>query len=126
MSTDPTPTLQSKLPDLWGKGLEDRYVSPEQSRVVVGLIQNADTGALILSTSDLVKLDTPYGYPLLKVHKLSQAELLQKKIPPCRFVTDLSRGVAAGSDTFFVWKWLGPLARDYCVDLVKDSTAALI
>ena len=24
-----------------------------------------------------------------------------------------------------VWKWLGPLARDYCTDLVKDSTAAL-
>ena len=41
-------------------------------------------------------------------------------------MTDLSRGVTARSDKFVVWKWLGPLARDYCVDLVKDSTAALI
>ena len=126
LSTDPTQTLQSKLLDLWGKVIEERYVSPEQSRVVVGIIENADTGALILSTSDLVKLDTPYGHPLLKVHKLSQAELPQKKIPPSRFVTDLSREVAARSDKFFVWKWLGPLVRDYCMDLVKDSTAALM
>ena len=126
MFTDPAPTLQSRLLDLWGKGLEERYVSPEQSRVVIGLIQNTDTGALTLSTSDLAKPDTPYGYPLLKVHKLSQAEFLQKKIPPSRFVTDLSRVVTAGSDEFLVWKWLGPLARDFRVDLVKDSTAALI
>ena len=75
--------------------------------------------------SDLVKPDTPYGYPLLKVHKLSEAELFNKKIPPIRFVTDLSKGVTARSDKFLVWNRLGPLARDYCVDLVKDSTAAL-
>ena len=125
LSTDPTQTLQNRLLDLWSIGLEETYVSPEQSRVVVGLIQNADTGALTLSTSDLVKPDTPYEYPLLKVHKFSRAELFQKKVPPSQFVTDLSRGVTARSDKFLVWNWLGPLARDYCVDLVKDSTAAL-
>ena len=79
-----------------------------------------------LLTSDLVKPDAPYGYPLLKLHKLSQAELLQKKIPPTRFVTDLSRGVTARLDKFIVWKWLGSLAKDYCTDLVRDSTEALI
>lgn len=63
---------------------------------------------------------------MLKIHKLSETELLQKKIPPSRFVTDLSRGVTARSDKFLVWKFLGPLTRDYCVDLVRDSTAALM
>ena len=34
--------------------------------------------------------------------------------------------MTARSDKFLVWKWLGLLAREYCADLVKDSTAALI
>ena len=41
-------------------------------------------------------------------------------------MTDLSRGVTARSDKFSVWKWLGPLAKDYCTDLVQDSTEALM
>ena len=49
----------------------------------------------------------------------------KKEIPPCRFVTDLSQGVTARSDTFLVNRWLGPLTKDYCKDLVKDTTAAL-
>ena len=67
----------------------------------------------------------PYGYPLPKIHKLSLQELSEKKIPPSRFVTDLSQGITARSDKFLIWKWLGPLATDYCNDLVNDSTHAL-
>ena len=51
--------------------------------------------------------------------------MANKKIPPSRFVSDLSGGVTARFDKFIVWKWLAPLARDYCTDLVKDSTEAL-
>ena len=123
---DPTADLRGRLMALWTHGLEENYVSGSQSKSVVGLIQNSDSGCLTQSTADFVKSDTPYGYPLLKIHKLTEAELQQKKIPPSRFVTDLSRGVTSRSDKFMVWKWLGPLAKDYCVDLVKDSTAALI
>ena len=59
------------------------------------------------------------------IHKLTTEQLRKKEIPPCRFVTDLSQGVTARSDTFLVSKWLGPLTKDYCKDLVKDTTAAL-
>ena len=62
---------------------------------------------------------------MLKAHKITPQELSEKKIPPSRFVTDLSNGVTSRSDKFIVWKWLAPLARDYCTDLVKDSTEAL-
>ena len=126
LSDDPTRMLRKRLLDTWSVGLDRQFITSEQSRVVVELIQNKETGELTQSTSDLVKPDTPYGYPLLKLHKLSQAELLQKKIPPTRFVTDLSRGVTARSDKFIVWKWLGPLVKDYFTDLVRDSTEALM
>lgn len=126
LPSDPTALLRKRLLKVWTTGLEKEFVSSEQSRGVVGLLQNDESGALTQSTSDNIKPDIPYGYPLLKIHKLSEAELLQKKIPPSRFVTDLSRGVTARSDKFLVWKYLGPLSRDYCIDLVKDSTAALM
>ena len=67
-----------------------------------------------------------FWYSLLKVHKLKEADLKSKKIPPARFVSDLSSGVTSRADKFLVWKWLGPLAKDYCKDLVKDSMEALI
>ena len=73
-----------------------------------------------------MKSGPPYGYTLLKVHKITKEEIAAKKLPPCRFVTDLSNGLSARSDKFIVWRWLSDLARDYAVDLVKDSTDALI
>ena len=126
LQADPTGLLRARLLELWSCGLEKNYVSGGQSKCVVGLIQNSELDTLTQSTSDLVKPDIPYGYPLLKIHKLTETEVREKKIPPSRFVTDLSRGVTARSDKFLVWQWLGPLARDYCVDLVRDSTAALM
>lgn len=125
LDKDPTPALRRCLLDQWGYGFDRGFVSAEQAKKVTGLIPKTD-GSRNQSTSDNTKPGIPYGYPLLKLHKLSSDELKQKKIPPSRFVTDLSQGVTARSDTFLVSKWLGPLARDYCTDLVKDSTAALM
>ena len=82
LSSDPTPTLKTRLMNLWKTGYNESYVSPSQARSVVGLLWNVEKGDFTVSTSDLVKPDTPYGYPLLKIHKLSEAELLAKKIPP--------------------------------------------
>ena len=104
--------------------MDKEYVTPEQAKKTVGIISKG--GKKTLSTSDMFKPGIPYGYPLLKIHKLSKEELANKKIPPSRFVTDLSTGVAARGDKFLVWKWLGPLSRDYAKDLVQDSTEALI
>ena len=125
LDTDPTPELRRRLLDRWESGYGQGFVTAEQSKKVVGLIPKPD-GSRSQSTSDNTKPGTPYGYPLPKIHKLSPEELKQKKIPPSRFVTDLSQGVTARSDTFLVGKWLGSLARDYCSDLVQDSTEALI
>ena len=33
-------------------------------------------------TSDIVKLDILYVYPLLKIHELTETEIKEKKIPP--------------------------------------------
>jgi hypothetical protein len=124
-SNDPTPVLSKELQGLWCAGVSNQYVSAKQAKSTVGLIFKGK-GKPTLSTADIYKPGIPYGYPLFKVHKLSKQQLEEKKIPPTRFVTDLSNSVSARSDKFLVWQWLGPLARDYAIDLVKDSTAALI
>ena len=105
------------------------YVTSTQAKKAVGVLTKTTPDGEekhSISTNDMFKPGTPYGYPLLKIHKLTQEELAAKKIPPSRFVTDLSNGVAARGDKFLVWKWLGPLAKDYAQDLVQDSTAALM
>ena len=124
-SKDPTPVLRKTLLNLWGTGCEQSYVTTGQAKKTVGLIFKGD-GNSTQSTDDAIKPGIPYGYPLPKIHKLTVEELAAKKVPPARFVTDLSQGVTARSDKFLVWKWLGPLSRDYCTDLVRDSTAALL
>ena len=120
----PIPKLKEDLHQHWSDECEKEYVTVDQTKKAVGvLIKNDKQNTL--STKDTYKPGTPYGYPLFKVHKSTQQEIDEKKIRPSRFVTDLSNGVTARSDKFLVWKWLGPLARDYCSDLVRDSTEAL-
>ena len=121
---DPTPVLQERLENVWVEGHRKEFVTAEQAKKTIGLIIK-ETGRITKSTSDITKPGIPYGYPLFKVHKLSAKELVEKKIPPTRFVTDLSTGVTARSDKFLVWKWLGDLTKDYAGDLVKDTTDAL-
>lgn len=123
-SKDPTPPLKKELHSKWLDGCSKGYVTCKQARDTVGLIVKDDK--VTVSTSDNVKHSTPYGYPNLKVHKLTKEEIMSKKVPPSRFVTDLSNGLTARSDKFIVWKWLGNLTKDYAVDLVKDSTGALM
>ena len=124
LDTDPTPELRNKLSSLWKNDFSSGFITAEQSKKVVGLIPKED-GSFTQSTSDITKPGTSYGYPLLKIHKLTTEQLRKKEIPPCRFVTDLSQGVTVRSDKFLVSKWLGPLTKDYCKDLVKDTTAGL-
>ena len=122
---DPIPELSRELLDHWKVGVEEKYVDSKQAKSTVGLIYDGN-GTSSVSTADVYKPGISIGYPLPKVHKNSKEQVAEKKIPPCRFVTDLSNGVTARADKFLVWKWLGPLAKDYAIDLVKDSTEALI
>ena len=110
---------------MWDKGVRGGFINHKEAKVVVGLIYKEENVRYTISTADTTKPGIPYGYPLLKVHKLSVDQLQQKQIPPSRFVTDLSNGVTARSDTFLIAKWLSPLSKDYCVDLIRDSTQAL-
>ena len=122
-NVDPTPRLRTNLIDLWKRAVCLDLVTPLQSEKTVGL--KYSSGSFTLSTSEIYKPGVPYAYPLFKVHKLTEEQLRSKTIPPARLVSDLSLGITARSDKFIAWCWLGPLARDYATDLVKDSTQAL-
>ena len=123
--TNPLPALKSKMEKQWVQGYTESYVTRDQIKKTVGVIMKDDSSHT-LSTSDQVKAGISFGYPSLKAHKVTPEDLKNKVIPPSRFVSDLSNGVTSRSDKFIVWCWLAPLARDYAVDLVKDSTGALI
>ena len=97
---DPTPDLRKQLIlHLWSSGFVSGFVNTGQAKAVVGSIPKSD-GTTAQSTSDEIKPGISYGYLLLKTHKLTPDQLQQKKVLPCRIVTDLSKGATAKSDTF--------------------------
>ena len=61
----------------------------EQKKVITGNDKTLITG---LTENNNPKLapeyqpESPYAYPLFKIHKLSEAEIQQKKVPPSRLV----------------------------------------
>ena len=122
-STDPTPALSEQLHSLWCQGVTEKHVTRTQAKKTVGI--QLSNGKFTKSTSDIFKPGLTYGYALLKVHKLSLEQIRDKKIPPTRFVSDLSRGLTVRSDKFLAWNWIKDLARDYATDLVQDSTHTL-
>ena len=86
---------------LWSSGFVSGFVNTGQAKAVVGSIPKSD-GTTAQSTSDEIKPGISYGYLLLKIHKLTPDQLQQKKVLPCRIVTDLSKGATAKSDTFIL------------------------
>ena len=61
----------------------------------------------------------------MKIHKLDPKELKPGCDIPVRLITCLQEGVTKRSDVFIAHKWLKQLAKDYCKDLVSDSTDTL-
>ena len=106
------------------------FVTCKQAEKTVGLYYKPNPNRenqFTVSTSDKFKPGVSIAYPLFKVHKLTLEQLKDPNVrPPIRLVTDLHSGVSSRSDKFLVWNWLGPLCKDYAVDLVKDSTEALL
>ena len=129
-SANPLPKLRKELLTLWKYAVLMNFVTCKQAEKTVGLYYKPNPNRenqFTLSTSDKFKPGVSIAYPLFKVHKLTLEQLKDPNVrPPIRLVTDLHSGVSSRSDKFLVWNWLGPLCKDYAVDLVKDSTEALL
>ena len=78
-----------------------------------------------MSTHQRFKPGIPYFYPMLKIHKLRREDLIPGVEPPARLVTSLRDGVAKRSDVFLADRFLKSLEKDYCKDLLMDTSDAL-
>ena len=78
-----------------------------------------------MSTHPGFKPGIPYFYPMLKIHKLRRDQLIPGVEPPVRLVTSLRDGVAKRSDVFLADRYLSSLQKDYCGDLLEDTSSAL-
>ena len=78
-----------------------------------------------MSTSPRFKPGVSYFYPMLKIHKLRKEDLLPGVEPPVRLVTSLRDGVSKRSDVFVADRFLKPLEKEYCKDLLLDTSDAL-
>ena len=61
-----------------------------------------------------------------KIHKLPKEDLVPGVNPPSRLVTALQDGISKRSDVFLAYYFLKDLESDFCQDLLKDTTDALI
>ena len=78
------------------------------------------------STSPHFKPGISYFYPSLKIHKLKKEQLIPGVEPPIRLITALQDGVTKRSDVFVAENFLRDLEKDFCGDLLQDSTDALL
>ena len=89
----------------WKKQLTD-----EDKKLICGLNQNNN-----LMLDPEYKPDQPYVYPLFKIHKLSQVQIEEKKVPPNRLVHASKHG-----PMYRVEKWCSPylstISQSFCGD----------
>ena len=78
-----------------------------------------------MSTSPVFKPGIPYFYPMLKIHKVKKEDLVPGVEPPARLVTSLRDGVAKRSDVYIADHYLKKLEKDFCKDLLVDTSDAL-
>ena len=69
--------------------------------------------------------ESPYAYPLFKIHKLTEPEIQQKKIPPSRLVHASKFG-----PLYRMEKWASPylttISREFCKEEFILDTGNLI
>ena len=121
LEEDPTNALSDELFGLWVQGKKSGFVNTAEAARVMGVTDKNNK-----STSSHFKPGTSYYYPMLKIHKLSKEELIPGVEPPARLVTALQEGISKRSDVFIADRFLKELEENYCKDLLKDTTAALI
>ena len=118
---DPTEKLYSELFDLWVFGKEKGFVSAQEASSVMGVTEKDGK-----STSSHFKPGASYFYPMLKIHKLKKEEVTVESDPPARLVTALQEGITKRSDVFMAKNFIQNLERDFCTDLLKDTSSALL
>ena len=100
----------------------------EQRKIISGHDKTLITG---LTENNHPKLapeyqpESPYAYPLFKIHKLTGAEIQQKKVPPSRLVHASKFG-----PLYRMEKWTSPyltrISREFCKEEFILDTGHLI
>ena len=117
---DPLVDLKKELFEIWKSGEINKHRSERTAYEVAGVTENDN-----ISTHPRFKPGVPYFYPMLKIHKVRKDQLIPGVEPPVRLVTSLQEGVAKRSDVFIADRYLKALEKDYCQDLLVDSSDAL-
>ena len=109
--------IKRMVQDFQKKGL----LTPEEIFAISGVTKKGG-----MSRGHEFVVSKPYMYPLFKIHKLSEDDILMKKIPPTRMVTS-----GVGGPTYrlgvFLDMILKPVVQQYCdQELIKDSADFLI
>jgi len=130
LDSDPLHALHAELFDTWVEGKKRGFITPEEAKSVMGISDNTSksgTGPTNRpSTAPHHKPGKSYFYPSLKVHKLKRDQLIPGVEPPVRLITALQEGISKKSDVFVATKYLRPLEKDFCQDLLSDTTDALV
>ena len=130
LQNDPLKDLHRELFQLWVQGKQNNFVSPEEAKYVMGISdkQKKDESGPTNrpSTSPRYKPGKSYFYPSLKVHKLKKEDLKPGVEPPLRLISALQDGISKRSDVFIAAKFLRNLERDFCDDLLTDTTDAIL
>ena len=120
LRNDPLNDLKKELFGLWKLGKSKKHVSDKIAYEIAGVTENDN-----MSTHPRFKPGVAYFYPMLKIHKVRKEELIPGVEPPARLVTSLREGVAKRSDVFLADRFLKSLEKDYCKDLLADTSDAL-
>ena len=96
--------VQSEVLDALSKGC----ISEKDKRIITGLNQNNNQ-----MHAHVFKAVVPYVYPLYKLHKLTQQQILERTTPPIRLVHATREG-----PLYRLEKWVSPylteISRAYC------------
>ena len=120
LEKDPREDIYDKLLNIWRVGQDRGFVTNQEAKEIVGLNEKGNK-----STSSRYKYGKTYFNPSLKIHKLKKEDLVPGCNIPARLITCLQESVTKRSDVYMAEKWLKTLEKQYCVDLVKDSTETL-
>ena len=121
LNKDPSEDIYNNLLDAWKDGKMNKFVSKEEASKVVGLTEGNGK-----STSSIFKAGETYFNPSLKIHKMKIEDIKPGCDPPARIITCLQDGITSRSDIYIAEKWLKPLQKDFCLDIVQDSMDVLI
>lgn len=78
------------------------------------------------STHPVFKMEVAYPYPLFKIHKQSEMEIVNKETPPHRLVHAMTAAPTTRSD-IWVGDILTPISQRYCKnEYIKDTSDFLL